>query len=122
MQRNTLFRKSADAHAHAVRRWCGLALGFTVSCNFRRYGDLVLKEHSVDRNHLTSVEVFKEFVYNMCVWQGESPSDFFFCLQYLPEDFFFKYMLKIINVKVSLNLTDMYLPIQAKVMSCDNSN
>lgn len=53
-------------------------LGFAVSCNVRRYGNLVLKEHSVDRNNLTLMEVLKECVYNTCVWQGESPFDFFF--------------------------------------------
>lgn len=32
----------------------------------------------VDRNSLTLIEVLKEFVYNMCVWQGKRPFDIFF--------------------------------------------
>lgn len=71
------------------------------------------------RDHLTIIEVWNDFVYNVCVCQG----CFFFLLQYLLEEsFFFQMRATEYSYKVSLKVIDIYLPIQAKVMPYDNSN
>lgn len=53
--KSTLFWKSAGAHSHAFQRWCGVVLSLPMRCNFRRHGNLVWKEHSMNRNHITLI-------------------------------------------------------------------